>query len=83
MKTLLQVRDNIYYTKKDSEVEEYTKVHELVILLDNPSYKQTNEGDIIRERGIEEIRFGITDKGIDGLIEILKSYQVAKEENLR
>lgn len=82
MKTLLQVRDNIYYTKKASDVEEYTKVHELVILLDNPSYKQTNEGDIIRERGIEEIRFAITDKGIDTLIEMLKTYQGAKEENL-
>lgn len=82
MKTILQVRDNIYYTKEKSDVEEYTKVHELIILLDNPSYKRTNEGDIIRERGIEEVRFAVTDKGIDSLIEVLKSYQEAKEENL-
>jgi hypothetical protein len=82
MKTLLQVRDNIYYKKDDSKSEEYTKIHELVFLLDNPSYKRTNEGDIIRERGIEEIRFAVTDKGIDSLIEMLQTYKEAKEENL-
>jgi hypothetical protein len=82
MKTILQVRDNIYYTKETADGNEYTKIHELVILLDNPSYKRTNEGVIIRERGIEEVRFAITDKGIDNLIEILQSYKEAKEENL-
>lgn len=82
MKTILQVRDNIYYTKEKSDVEVYTKVHELIILLDNPSYKRTNEGDIIRERGVEEVRFAVTDKGIDNLIEVLQSYKEAKEENL-
>lgn len=82
MKTLLQVRDNIYYTKDESTSDEYTKIHELVILLDNPSYKRTNEGDIIRERGIEEVRFAVTDKGIDALIEMLQVYKGAKEENL-
>jgi len=50
--------------------------------LDNPSYKRTNEGDIIRERGVEEVRFALTDKGIDNLIEVLQSYKEAKEENL-
>ena len=82
MKTILQVRDNIYYTKEKSDGEEYTKIHELIILLDNPSYKRTNEGDIIRERGVEEVRFAVTDKGIDNLIEVLQSYKEAKEENL-
>jgi len=82
MKTILQVRDNIYYKKEKSDSEEYTKIHELIILLDNPSYKRTNEGDIIRERGVEEVRFALTDKGIDNLIEVLQSYKEAKEENL-
>lgn len=82
MKTILQVRDNIYYKKEKADSEEYTKIHELVFLLDNPSYKRTNEGDIIRERGIEEVRFAVTDEGIDNLIEALQSYKEAKEENL-
>jgi len=84
MKTILQVRDNIFYTKEVADNTEpvFKKIHELVILLDNPSYKRTNEGDIIRERGIEEVRFAVTDDGIDNLIEVLQSYKEAKEENL-
>jgi hypothetical protein len=82
MKSILQVRDNIYYKKETSESQEYTKIHELVLLLDSPSYKRTNEGDIIRERGVEEVRFAVTEKGLDNLIEILESYKEAKEENM-
>ena len=82
MKSILQVRDNIYYKKETADSDEYTKIHELVILLDNPSYKRTNEGDVIRERGVDEVRFAVSDKGLDSLIEVLQSYKEAKEENL-
>lgn len=83
MKSILQVRDNIYYKKETAESTEYSKVHELVFLLDNPSYKRTNEGDIIRERGIEEVRFAVSDKGLDSLIEMLQTYKNSKEEDLK
>lgn len=83
MKTILQVRDNIFYKKATADSTEYTKIHELVILLDSPSYKRTNEGDIIRERGVEEVRLAITDDGIDNLVEVLQSYKNSKEENLQ
>jgi len=50
MNQLISVRTNILYTKVG---EEYIKLNELVLLVDEPSYKRTNDGEVIRERGIK------------------------------
>jgi hypothetical protein len=79
MKNLVSIRTNKYYSK---EGEEYKKIHELVFLTDSAKYSQTNSGDIVRERAIEEIRFSVTDKGFEQMIDLLTKLKDAKEEDL-
>lgn len=79
MKNLVSVNTNIIYKKSG---EEYDKYFEIVLLIDQAQYNRTNAGEIIRERGIEEQRFVTSEKGLDGLIEILTKYKEAKEEDL-
>ncbi len=82
MKAMLQVRQNIFYTKEKSDSVEYKKVHEIVLLLDSPCYEKTNEGNVIRKRGVEEVRFACSTKGLETLIEILNKYKGVNEEDL-
>jgi hypothetical protein len=83
MNQLLEIRKNIYYTKKESSSEEYNRVHEIVLILDEPKYKQTNEGNIVRERGCKEVRFTIpSDEMFDEVLTVLTKIKEAKEENL-
>lgn len=79
MKSLIGVRTNIYYTKEEGQE---IKHHELVLLLDTPQYSRSNAGEIIRERAIEETRFTVTDKGLEGLIDLLSKLKDVKEEEL-
>lgn len=86
MKRLLQIRTNIYYTKKpkktDSEPDIFDKHHELVILLDQASYSYSNSQEVVRERQVEEIRFCIADENFDKFIDILTKLKEVKEEDL-
>jgi hypothetical protein len=84
MNQLLEIRKNVYYTKKKSESDEYNRVHEIVMIVDEPKYSQTNEGSIIRERSCKEIRFTIpSDEMFDQVIEALTELKDSKEENLK
>lgn len=84
MNQLLQIRKNIFYTKPDSEKEEYKRGHEIVLVIDEPKYTRTNEGDVIRERGCKEVRFTLnSDEAFDNLIEILTKYKDSKENDLK
>lgn len=76
MNYLIDVRSNVLY-KKD-ENGDYIKFNEIILLVDKPKYKFTNEREITRERDIEEFRFMVIDSNIEGLIEALKS--ILKEE---
>lgn len=69
MNHLLSVRANILYSK-DKEGA-YNKFHELIFLVDKPSYTSTNEGQIIRQRGVEEMRFLVSDEAFDAMIKSL------------
>lgn len=79
MNQLIQTRENILYVKKG---EEYKKVHELIFLVDEAKYSTTNEGVIVRERGIKELRMAVLTEQLDELIEQLKTYRDIKEEDL-
>lgn len=83
MNQLLEIRKNIYYTKDKSESKEYNRVHEIILIVDEPKYTRTNEGDVVRERGCKEIRFTISsDEVFDKVIEVLTKYKDSKEEDL-
>jgi hypothetical protein len=79
MNQLISVRTNILYTKVG---EEYIKLNELVLLVDEPSYKRTNDGEVIRERGVKELRFTVTEKAFEDLILFLTDLKNAGEGDL-
>jgi hypothetical protein len=75
MNTLISVRTNLFYCKKEKKLkedaDEYIKHHELIFLVDNAKYTQTNSGEIVRERAIDEVRFTVSTKAYDELINVL------------
>ena len=75
MNTLLSIRTNILYDKKDKKSEEdsdeFVKHHELILLVDKPKYTLTNDDEIIRERAVDELRFIVSEKTFDMLIQNL------------
>jgi hypothetical protein len=81
MKGLLEVRHNLFYTKKKSD-NEFIKQHEIFLIVDEPSYKRTNEGDIVRERGCKELRFILSSESLELFIKTLELCKESKEEDL-
>jgi hypothetical protein len=79
MNHLVSIRTNIMYAKKG---EEFEKFQELILLVDKPSYKFSNEGEVVRERGIEELRFCVSEKAFEQFIEFLEKIKDAKESDL-
>jgi hypothetical protein len=73
MKKLVSITTNILYGKKKNQNEyEFVKHYELIFLLDTPKYRYSNEGEIIRERGLDEMRFTISENDLENLIKLLK-----------
>jgi len=86
MNTLLSIRTNILYCKKDKknkeDAYEFVKHNELIFLVDKPKYTQTNGGEIIRERAVEELRFTVSEKAFETLIEHLIKVKDLDESEL-
>lgn len=86
MNTLISVRANLLYgkqsKKKEGDPDEYKKFTEIILLCDKPSYELTNDRDIVRKRGIEELRFIVSEKALDTLISSLKHFKDMKDEEL-
>lgn len=86
MGNLVSVRTNILYAKKkkvdEKDKDEFIKHHELVFVVDKPNYRYSNEGEIIRERSLEEMRFTVSDNSFDNLIENLKILKDVDEKDL-
>lgn len=86
MNTLVSVRTNIVYAKKkkqDEKVEdEFVRHQELIFLVDKPTYRYSNEGEIIRERGLDEVRFTVSDKAFEQLIKLLVKLKDVDESEL-
>lgn len=80
MSQLISVRTNIFYSKNG---DEYKRNQELIFLLDKPTYKFSNEGEVVRERGIEEVRMMVTESGLEQLIEILQRFKNVTEDDLK
>lgn len=84
MNHLLSIRTNILYSKtknKDGE-ETYNRFKELIFLVEKPQYLSTNEGDIVRQRTIEELRFTVSDDAFDVMIKHLLKIQNSTEDEL-
>jgi hypothetical protein len=86
MNTLLSIRTNILYAKKakksKEDADEFIKHHELIFLVDKPKYTQTNGGEIIRERAVDELRFTVAESVFDDLLETLNTIKNAEENQL-
>ena len=86
MNTLLQIRTNILYNKKDKknkqDADVFVKHFELIFLVDKPKYAQTNSGEIIRERAVGELRFNVSENNIDALIAQLAKLKDMDESEL-
>ena len=86
MNHLISVRTNIIYAKKkkkdENEQDEYKRFQELIFLVDKPNYRYSNEGEIVRERGVEEVRFTVSERAYDELIKLLVKKQSIDESDL-
>lgn len=86
MNSLVSVRTNILYSKKDKkdkqEPDEFERHQELIFLVDKPTYRYSNEGAIIRERSLEEMRFTVSKKSFENLIELLEKLKDIDETEL-
>lgn len=86
MNSLISVRANFLYgkqaKKKEGEQDKYKRFTEIILLCDKPSYEVTNERDIVRKRGVEELRFIVSEKSLDVLINSLKHFKEMKDEEL-
>ena len=84
MNTLLSVRTNIVYAKKQNEnnEDEFVRHQELIFLVEKPNYRYSTEGEIIRERSIDEVRFTVSVKSFDKLIEVLERLKDIDESEL-
>jgi len=86
MNTLLSIRTNILYAKKKKankdDADEFIKHHEIILLVDKPKYTQTNSGEIVRERAVEELRFVVCKDDFDTLIKNLTILKDCDESEL-
>lgn len=86
MNHLISVRTNIIYAKKkkqdEKEPDEYKRFQELIFLVDKPNYRYSTEGEIVRERGVEEVRFMVSERAYDELIKLLVKLQSIDESDL-
>lgn len=79
MKHLASIRANVLYTKEKGD---YKKINEIILLTDGPEYKYSNEGEIVRQRSLEEHRFLVDNSGIDNLIAVLEKIKEVENEDL-
>ena len=86
MNTLIQIRTNIYYSKKDKkdkkEKDEFIRHNEIILLVDKAKYTHTNSGEIVRERDVDELRFSVTKESLEALIETLTRFKDIDETDL-
>lgn len=79
MNHLLSIRTNIMYAKNG---DDYKRYQELIFLVDKPTYRQTNGGEIVRERSVDEFRFTVSEKAFDELVNVLQKLKDADESEL-
>lgn len=86
MNTLIQIRTNVYYAKKDKKVKTekdvFVRFNEIVLLVDKAQYTHTNSGEIVRERAVDELRFTVSKENLEVLIKTLEKFKDIDETEL-
>lgn len=86
MANLLSIRQNIKYAKKpkkqQDDADEFIRIDELIFIVENPTYRYTNEGDIVRERKVDQFRIDVLNKDIDLIIKTLEGIRDSNESDL-
>ena len=82
MNTLLSIRTNIIYSRDKKDSAKFNKHHELIFLTDKPKYIQTNGGEIVQERAVEEMRFIVSERVFGVMLEQLNKIKDADESEL-
>lgn len=86
MNELIQVRTNIFYLKnkaKDKKGnDQFIRHNEIILLIDQPKYTHTNSGQIVRDRGVDELRFCVAKDNLDALIKTLEQLRDVDESEL-
>lgn len=85
MNQLISISQNNYYIKtKDKDgSDKFKKYIEIVFLVDKPDFSFSNEGEIIRQRGLDRLAITLDEQHLDVLILKLLEVQKAKEEDLK
>lgn len=76
MNTLISIRHNTVYLKTNNdsgELPEFNRHEEIILLVDKPEYSLNNEHEVIRTRGVDELRFSADEKTLDSLITALSA----------
>lgn len=84
MNTIVSVRTNILYQKQKNENQEieYKRHQELIFLVEKPTYRFSQNCEIIRDRALEELRFVVSQNNFDTLIKMLEELKNAEETDL-
>ena len=84
MNTIVSVRTNILYQKQKNENQEdvFKRHQELIFLVEKPTYRFSGQGEIIRDRALEELRFVVSQNNFDTLIKMLEELKNAEETDL-
>ena len=91
MNTLMSIRTNILYKKKakaeidddaTGDASQFERYQEMIFLIDKPIYSRSNSGEIIRERGVEELRFVVSEAAYANMLQALTQLQTVTEEEL-
>lgn len=84
MNSLISIRTNVVYSKEIKNGDEkYHRHQELIFLVDKPKYTYSNEGEIVRERGLQELRFTVNEKGMEQLIKLLEKLKEVEPDELK
>jgi hypothetical protein len=68
MNQLVSIRTNVFYLKEPNTEKEFTRLQEIILLVDKPKYTYSNEGEVLRERAVEELRFSVGEEALEQLI---------------
>jgi len=66
----------------EDKSEEFKRHQEIILVLDKPEYIKTSEGQVVRNRGCEELRFTLSEQGLETFIQQLQAYKEANESDL-
>lgn len=81
MNQLISLAQNNLYKKQEDET--FKKYIQVILLIDEPIFSYTNEGEISRQRGIKRVHFTASEKQLEGIIKQLTQMLQNEEKDLK